>query len=156
MLAFTYLGIVIGVPTLLLSLWHYLTYQSLNYLAYAMIFFLVINTVICVWELVLFYCFDSIEAIHQKREKAGFYKMTPEGRKQRENEPIIVFKDLPLKTLLDPRTWAYVWIDYSRFDTSYVDTQSFGYNIDVGNGHSTFILYVLHPFVALLALSPLT
>ncbi len=55
----------------------------------------------------------------------------------------LLSQDLPLSQLFDPRTWAYVWIDYTRFDPAYVDKTSFGYNIDVGNGHSTFILSVL-------------
>lgn len=140
MLAFLYLAIVIGVPSLILSLWHVFTYDTINPIAISMIIFLVINTVICVWELVLFYCFNIVEEVHAMRGKQGFYKLTEEGEQLRANEPIIVFKDLPLKTLIDPRTWAYVWIDYSRYDSAYTDKTSFGYNIDVGNGHSTFFM----------------
>ncbi|CAN0417003.1 unnamed protein product [Laminaria digitata] len=41
--------------------------------------------------------------------------------------------------ILSPSFWANIWIDYSRFDSGYSDSSSAGYNIDVGNGHSTLL-----------------
>lgn len=34
---------------------------------------------------------------------------------------------------------AKIWIDYSMWDPSYSDKTTYGYCIDVGNGHSTLI-----------------
>jgi len=137
---FLFIGCVVAVPVVLLSALHILMYEHMNAIAISMIVFLTVNSLICIWELVLFYCFDVIEKVHQLRFKNGFYKSTSEGLVLRENEPIIVFKNLPISELLDPKTWAYVWIDYSRFDNAYTDKTSFGYNIDVANGHSTLAL----------------
>lgn len=41
--------------------------------------------------------------------------------------------------IFSPSFWANIWIDYSRFDPAYSDSLSAGYNIDVGNGHSTLL-----------------
>lgn len=38
---------------------------------------------------------------------------------------------------------ADIWVDYSHFDSSYADKTTFGYCIDVGNGHITLIPSVL-------------
>jgi hypothetical protein len=35
--------------------------------------------------------------------------------------------------------WSYIWIDYAKWDDSYADKTTFGYCIDVGNGHTTII-----------------
>ena len=142
MYAYVYLGIVMGIPSVILSLLHIQIYETVNALALSMITFLVINTVICVWELALFYCFNVVDKVHTQRGKAGFYSDSDAGKQLRDKEPIIVFKDMPLSQLMDPRTWVYIWIDYARFDVAYTEKTSFGYNIDVGNGHSTLIPYV--------------
>ncbi len=92
MLAFSFLGLVIGIPSLVLSLWHINLYGHVNALALSMIVFLMVNTLICVFELSLFYCFDIVEKVHTFRQNNGFYKNTPEGREMRAHEPIIVFK----------------------------------------------------------------
>jgi len=137
---FLFVCIVVGVPTLLLSYIHNALYQSINTLTISLIAFLVINILICVWELALYYRFDEIKVTHDARLKSGFYKDDSDGRRQRKETPIIVFRDIPLKKLFSLRTWSHVWADYSRFDVSYTDPTTFGYNIDVGNGHSTFVI----------------
>lgn len=50
---------------------------------------------------------------------------------------IVVFRMMHLSDILSPSFWAQIWIDYARFDPAYADSRSAGYNIDVGNGHST-------------------
>lgn len=55
--------------------------------------------------------------------------------------------------ILSPSFWANIWIDYARFDDAYVQPVSAGYNIDVGNGHSTLLpsLFLLASMVRPLA-----
>jgi len=135
-----FVSLVVAIPTIILSYIHNDLYQSINVLTISLIGFLVINILICIWELALYYRFDEIKMTHDARLKSGFYKDDSEGRRQRDETPIIVFRDVPFKKLFSLRTWAHVWADYSRYDVSYTDPTTFGYNIDVGNGHSTFII----------------
>lgn len=53
--------------------------------------------------------------------------------------PVVVFRWMRFSEILSPSFWANIWIDYSRFDPGYSDSRSAGYNIDVGNGHSTLL-----------------
>lgn len=43
----------------------------------------------------------------------------------------------------NPTFWAHIWIDYAKWDDSYADKTTFGYCIDVGNGHTTLIPSIL-------------
>ncbi|CAM9974427.1 unnamed protein product [Phaeothamnion confervicola] len=67
-----------------------------------------------------------------------------------EPEPLILFRPCGLGDLISPSFWAYIWIDYARFDPSYADSASFGWAIDVGNGHTTLLpsLFMLHASLA--------
>lgn len=136
-------AIVMGIPIAALCIAHYRIYDNFNVLAQSLIGFLVVNVFICVWELALFYRFDCITKVHTRRLKDGFYKGTPEGAALRDKEPLIVFRNYPIAKLLSLSTWSEIWSDYARYDVSYTDKSTFGYNIDVGNGHSTFITSVL-------------
>jgi hypothetical protein len=64
--------------------------------------------------------------------------------------PLIVFDDTTLRDWFSPSFWCYIWIDYARFDPSYADSTSAGYNIDVGNGHSTLLpsLFLIWSMIA--------
>lgn len=55
--------------------------------------------------------------------------------------------------ILSPSFWANIWIDYARFDDAYVQPVSAGFNIDVGNGHTTLLpsLFLLASMVRPLA-----
>lgn len=52
---------------------------------------------------------------------------------------VVVFRFMRFGEMFSPSFWANIWIDYSRFDPAYSDSGSAGYNIDVGNGHSTLL-----------------
>jgi hypothetical protein len=132
-----------GIPIGALCGMHYNLYGQWNVLAQSLIGFLVVNLVICIWELALFYRFDEVERAHERRLKNGFYKNSAEGAAVRSREPLIIFKDIPLRDLCSLRIWAHVWADYARYDIAYTDKSTFSYNIDVGNGHSTIVSSIL-------------
>ncbi len=48
-----------------------------------------------------------------------------------------------LLSLLSPSFWVYIWVDYTTWDPQYADIGSYGYVIDVGNGHSTLLPSIL-------------
>lgn len=130
----------IGIIGLIGSYAHYAKFGYMNWTSQTLIWFLAINFWICFWELALFYCYDSNMKLHNARTKAGFYKNDAEGRKLRANTPLVFFRNMSWKEAFSTETVASIWVDYGRFDPSYNDKHTFGYNIDVGNGHSTLVV----------------
>ncbi len=95
-------------------------------------FFLVINLMINLWELVL-----HVEADQVRRE----YEATREPYRGREAQRAAEYftSSVPFSRLLSPRTWTGVWSSYALYDRGYADKRSFGWNIDVGNAWSTIV-----------------
>tara|TARA_R110002050_G_scaffold222999_1_gene358795 strand:+ start:172 stop:441 length:270 start_codon:yes stop_codon:yes gene_type:complete len=63
-------------PFMLLSVYlYYLHVGHLdNYLALSQLFFIPVNILICIWELILYYNYDFIAHTFEKRCKDGYYK----------------------------------------------------------------------------------
>lgn len=99
-------------------------------------FFLWVNVLICIWELVLFRHITMIELQYQQ------FQAQYRGR---ELERVLAFFGRPISFFeaITPSTWAEVWSSYGLFDESYADRRSFGFFIDVGNGISTLVPCVL-------------
>ncbi len=78
---------------------------------------------------------------------------SPRSAPQTRSVTIVVFRWMTLGEILSPAFWANIWIDYSRFDEAYTLPVSAGFNIDVGNGHSTLLptLFLLASMVRPLA-----
>lgn len=108
--------------------------DSVNIVALSLIGFLVVNLLICLWELCLCYRFDVIQKVYQKRLKEGQL-----------NTRIFLFRHHPWSDAFSPSMWAHIWIDYCRWDPSYADGTTLGFCIDVGNGHTTILpsLFIL-------------
>lgn len=100
-----------------------------------------INLVICYWEICLYFRRDYIEA--RARYWRNHWNET--GR-----SPAVEFLTtrVPLRQSLSPTVWADVWAAYSMYDSAYADRNTYGFNIDIGNGFVTPIptiaLYVAY------------
>ena len=79
MLCLYFVSLVIGLPSVLLSILHACMYGFSLY-STILISFLFINLFICVWELALYYRFDDLLLEHHRRQKIGFYDGTNEAR----------------------------------------------------------------------------
>ncbi|KNC82080.1 hypothetical protein SARC_05631 [Sphaeroforma arctica JP610] len=132
MLVIILLCLLMGPPVIVCGFLHYVTY-GWNSSAQALILFLLVNTLICLWELVLYYKYDRIHNKHTKRIKDNFYTTQPQS------EDFIFVQDVPITKAFCPDLWSQIWIDYGYYDPSYADKTTFGFNIDVGNGHSTLL-----------------
>lgn len=114
--------------------WHHASHGVVQPLHASLSLFLCVNLLICLWEIVLFFHIDAVQA--------GFA-----GKKKRLERgdlgPVLLFEPMSLGAALTPRTWAEVWAVYSLADESYSQTGSFGWSIDVGNGFSTLVPTVL-------------
>ena len=110
----------------------YHVYGSFSSIYVTVIFFLVLNSLIAYWEIILWYKADLI------KEKSDQYYLTHNEDK---SIPMSNFMNskVTLGTFFSPTYWAGVWIGYSMYDRSYADKKSFGFSVDVGNGLSTII-----------------
>lgn len=107
---------------------HFAIHGVVNGWQVALAVFLAINTLICFWEMALYFQIDTIEAWHhQPQHTSG----RPRGS--------FFTSSATLRDLASTRLWARVWSEYARYDPSYADRRSFGFAIDVGNGFSTLI-----------------
>lgn len=103
--------------------------------------FLSTNLLICCWEICLFFRRDYIET------RAEYWR---ERRNQTGRTPAVEFLTarVPLNRILSPTVWADVWATYSMFDSAYADRNTYGFNIDIGNGFvtllPTLILYIAY------------
>lgn len=88
MLVIGWLSIVLGGVYLALGITHYNTYGHVNASAQALMLFLLINILICYWELALAYRYGYINKSHTKRMKDGYYAEKNAAKR----EPIIVLK----------------------------------------------------------------
>ena len=50
---------------------------------------------------------------------------------------MVLFRDYPISELLKFEFWVHIWTEYCRYDDAYAQPQTFQYNIDVCNGHSS-------------------
>eukprot|EP00461_Guttulinopsis_vulgaris_P002263 UN02264 len=104
-----------------------------------LLWFLVINLWICVWELTLFYCWPQLKADYEERKKLGFYDYDNKDLKLiRAKVPWTLAQSEEISKLCTFSYWTNIWLEYGRFDDAYVaNPETFQYNIDVMNGHST-------------------
>ncbi len=111
---------------------HQLVHDSFNGVYLAVIFFLVLNILICAWELCLFAQIDYITETNKR-----FHQEFPNNKSQ----PVLNFllHKMTLKDFFSGRFWSQVWSTYALFDGSYADRRTFGFNVDIGNGMSTLI-----------------
>ena len=88
------------------------------------------NLLICYWEMCLFFRRDHIASRsrywRRRREETG-------------RTPAVEFLTtrVSLIRILSPTVWADAWATYSLIDPSYPDRETFGFNVDIGNGFVT-------------------
>lgn len=116
---------------------HHRTHDVWNVVQIALCFFLSINFLISWWEVCLWQYIDDIKKEwHQLESRYG------DDRFQACLDFFLA--PITLSEAFALRTWTRVWATYSLYDPSYSSTKSYGFWIDVGNGHS-----MLLPSVAL-------
>ena len=108
------------------------------------------NLVVCYWEICLFFERDYIE------ERAEYWE---DRRRETGRTPVVefLFERVPLTRIASPKLWADVWATYSRYDGSYADRRTYGFNVDIANGFATpiptLILYAAYTFDLMPALA---
>jgi hypothetical protein len=118
------MAVWVGVPVAA----HLAMHGVVNAWHVALVFFLAINLLICVWEISLWHRIDDIERWFHRPDEG---EARPKGN--------LYLKRVTLGDLASSRLWAQVWYGYAHYDPSYADRRSFGFAIDVGNGFSTLV-----------------
>ncbi len=119
----------------------YLLHGDLDVFHCLLTLFFSINLVVCYWEMCLFFRRDYIE------ERSDYWRRR---RDDTGKTPAVEFltTSVALNRILSPTVWADVWATYSLFDSAYADRNTYGFNIDIGNGFATpaltLILYVTY------------
>ena len=137
-LALVYVAAAIGLPSVALLALHWRTHNILLHPVHTpLTIFCMINAVICIWEIGLWFHVHSIRS-HYK----AMAKKLPRGRLPR----IFLFHPCTLSQAFSLRFWAeQVWGTYSIFDSGYSEPKSFGFNIDIGNGWTTLLPSLVFP-----------
>lgn len=114
---------------------YYAVHGALGGLQVCLTFFCILNLLICVWELCLCYKCHVVERDYAKlRER---WPATPRGRLGALGE--LFFAPVTLSNVASPAFWSKIWSTYALYDPSYADGQSWGFWVDVGNGHTTLL-----------------
>ena len=114
-----------------LAIWHLRTHNVINPIQLLLAIFLTTNAWICVCEIALL----SYPTLIQRQFAAFCVKFGDHVLPS----PIFLFERVRLRDVLSVRYWAIMWSSYSTLDPAYIDTHSFGYCVDVGNGVTTLI-----------------
>ncbi len=118
---------------------HHHYHGVINVHQIALAFFLVLNVLINFWEIGLLVCRDTI-----RKE----YEATHESYKGRETARAdqLFSRRIPILKPLFFSQWTGIWSTYALFDPGYVQRNSFGFIIDVGNGVTTLVPAALFAF----------
>jgi len=99
-------------------------------------FFCGLNALICFWELALAYRIRRIERdFRQLRERVA---PTPRGRLS-ELAALFTARVAPVSQVVSLDLWCRIWSTYALYDPAYANHESFGFWIDVANGHATLV-----------------
>ena len=128
--AYMYTALFVMVPTLMLWFKHSESGAQLSLTYMLLSLFVVINTMISVWEIALHVYSSFITDTFHQLKKATRANTFP---------PVFMFQPVRAAEALSLKYWANVWILYSFFDASYADPKSYGFWIDSGNGFSTLL-----------------
>ncbi len=127
-------GLIAVIAIMLLALpgiaARYALHDGLDPFHFLFSLFFSINLLICYWETCLYFRRDQIE------RRAEHWR---EWQRDSGRTPALEFLTarVPIRRSLSPTVWAEVWATYSMFDSAYADRNTYGFNIDIGNGFVT-------------------
>ena len=140
-------GLFVVVGTLLPWIWHHAVHGCWNGVQIALTFFSVINILVSFWEIALWRYVDEIGR--------QFAELKLQYKEDRTRAALDLFvRRVTLSEVFSLRFWTRIWSIYSLYDPSYSDQRSYGFFIDIGNGHTMLLPSALW-IVNMTALAPL-
>lgn len=130
-LAVVYTVLFVAVPCIVAWIYHVQSMGHSPTMVYLLLsLFLVINIMINVWEMALYFYSSWITEQYNALKKKLEHGQLP---------PVFMFQHVSVSEALSLKYWANVWLLYSFFDQSYADPKSYGFWIDSGNAFSTIV-----------------
>lgn len=128
----TFISLFLVIVSAFTFVTHYSVHGMLNATYIVVAFFLVLNLLICFWELCLFFCIDHIKSR---------YDQHLDEFTENKSQAVIDFMNsrVTLQNVFSMKFWSETWSSYALFDGSYADKRTYGFAIDIGNGMSTLI-----------------
>jgi hypothetical protein len=111
---------------------HSTKYHTFNIPQAILAFFLVINVLICFWEICLSIHIDTIH--NEYKLLLQKYSKTPVQAVSK-----LLFRDFSFYEIFTLKTWTIIWSTYSLYDPSYSNRETFGFFVDFGNGWTTLL-----------------
>ena len=116
------------------DLYHDVNEKRINFTHALLTLFNAVNVLICIWEMSLF--------VYQNEVQKTYRKLKKEVEKRRGGggdlpTPLCLFEKITLREALSLKHWHVIWSTYALLDPSYVQTQSWGFWVDTGNGFVT-------------------
>ena len=132
MLVFVFLILFIVLGTAGPVYLHLIEHGQISVLQPLLAFFLVLNVLICFWEIGL--------GLHISTIKSEYKKLSDQYGKQRLKAVVDLMNyPLQLTDIVSLLFWSRIWSTYSLYDPSYSNKESFGFFVDVGNGWTTLV-----------------
>ena len=106
---------------------HAVLHQQVSWWYLATNFFLILNILICYWEMCLFKHADYV---------SDHASALMDAHSHEKGKPVMafLFDKISMKDVLSMKYWSQLWGVYALFDGSYADRRTFGFNVDIGNG----------------------
>lgn len=119
--------------TVVPTVWHARVHGAYSMLQGGLAFFVGLNALICYWEIALAYRTRRVG-----RDARRLRAKTADSQEARFGAiGAFFFAPCGPRDCGSLTFWSRVWSTYAVYDPSYADHTTFGYWIDVGNGHST-------------------
>jgi hypothetical protein len=130
MLVYVFLIVFILLGTVVPAYLHLLEHGQVSILQVLLAFFLILNVLICFWEIGL--------GLHITTIKIDYKNLSEKYGKQRLKAVVDLMNHrLQLQDIGSLLFWSRIWSTYSLYDPSYSNRESFGFFVDVGNGWTT-------------------
>ena len=125
---------------------HHQNFSRVPPLTILLAFFLILNTLICIWEISL--------GININLIRKDYENLRTKYKNKNDAVIALMMEPLSLSKVLSLKFWSKIWSTYSLYDPSYSNIESFGFYIDVGNGWTTIIPSLLY-LVCMISKNPL-
>ena len=110
---------------------------KINFTQASLTLFNAVNVLICLWEMSLFLYQSEVQKTYRRLKK----RVEKTGKDL--PQPLCLFEKIRFRDAVSLKHWHVIWSTYALLDPSYVQTQSWGFWVDTGNGFVTIVPTIL-------------
>jgi len=116
---------------------YYYDDTKINFTQASLTLFNAVNVLICLWEMSLFLYQSEVQKTYRRLKK----RVEKTGKDL--PQPLCLFEKIRFRDAVSLKHWHVIWSTYALLDPSYVQTQSWGFWVDTGNGFVTIVPTIL-------------